>query len=94
MKDHYNLDFNAFIFYSTRGSAFLTCTQGFLHVKSKQILEYHPDMLKEHLRGTDHTGFMYPRLEAFNFLWIAMASFINRNFEIMSFLNSNLSYKE
>ncbi|KAH7570990.1 hypothetical protein JRO89_XS05G0235000 [Xanthoceras sorbifolium] len=26
----------------------------------REILEYHPDMLKEHLHGTDHTGFMYP----------------------------------
>lgn len=29
--------------------------------KSKQILEYHPQMLQEYLRGADQTSFMYPR---------------------------------
>lgn len=27
----------------------------------REILEYHPKMLKEFLDGTDSTGFMYPR---------------------------------
>lgn len=27
----------------------------------KQILEYHPQMLQEYLRGGDQTSFMYPR---------------------------------
>lgn len=31
-------------------------------LKSKQILEYHPQMLQEYLRGGDQTSFMYPRL--------------------------------
>lgn len=32
-------------------------------VSSKQILEYHPQMLQEYLRGGEQTsGFMYPRL--------------------------------
>ncbi|KAF2305519.1 hypothetical protein GH714_006162 [Hevea brasiliensis] len=26
----------------------------------REILEYHPEMLKEYLRGTDHTHFVYP----------------------------------
>ena len=30
---------------------------------SEQILEYHPQMLQEYLRGGDQTSFMYPRLE-------------------------------
>lgn len=29
--------------------------------KIKQILEYHPQMLQEYLRGADQTSFMYPR---------------------------------
>lgn len=32
------------------------------YLKSKQILEYHPQMLQEYLRGADQTSFMYPRL--------------------------------
>ncbi|KAG5608329.1 hypothetical protein H5410_019610 [Solanum commersonii] len=28
----------------------------------REILEYHPQMLQEHLHGTDHTHFMYPRV--------------------------------
>lgn len=28
----------------------------------REILEYHPQMLQEHLRGGDQTSFMYPRL--------------------------------
>lgn len=28
-----------------------------------QILEYHPQMLQEYLRGGDQTSFMYPRYE-------------------------------
>ena len=27
----------------------------------REILEYHPKMLKEHLEGAEPTGFMYPR---------------------------------
>lgn len=27
----------------------------------REILEYHPKMLKEHLDGEEPTGFMYPR---------------------------------
>jgi hypothetical protein len=27
----------------------------------REILEYHPKMLKEHLDGSEPTGFMYPR---------------------------------
>lgn len=27
----------------------------------REILEYHPQMLKEYLNGTDRTNFMYPR---------------------------------
>lgn len=27
----------------------------------REILEYHPNMLKEFLEGTESTGFMYPR---------------------------------
>lgn len=27
----------------------------------REILEYHPKMLKEHLEGAEPTGYMYPR---------------------------------
>lgn len=42
------------------GSSFFTYN-GF-SLKSKQILEYHPQMLQEYLRGGEQTSFMYPRL--------------------------------
>lgn len=31
----------------------------------REILEYHPKMLKEFLKGTESTGFMYPRYPSF-----------------------------
>lgn len=30
-------------------------------IQFEQILEYHPQMLREYLEGVDHTHFMYPR---------------------------------
>ena len=35
----------------------------FILFESKQILEYHPQMLQEYLQGTDLTSFMYPRFD-------------------------------
>lgn len=34
----------------------------FYFILSTQILEYHPQMLQEYLRGGEQTSFMYPRL--------------------------------
>lgn len=36
-----------------------------IFLKSKQILEYHPQMLQEYLRGGDQTSFMYPRWDKY-----------------------------
>lgn len=36
-----------------------------MFLKSKQILEYHPQMLQEYLRGGEQTSFMYPRCDIF-----------------------------
>ena len=44
----------------------------------REILEYHPIMLKEFLHGAEPTGFMYPRcshLELLNYLLCIIMSF-------------------
>ena len=40
----------------------------------REILEYHPKMLKEFLEGAEPTGFMYPRYYAFKFILFSFFS--------------------
>ena len=47
---------DSYCFYSTCIHRFNCCSY-----KNLQILEYHPQMLQEYLRGGEQTSFMYPR---------------------------------
>jgi hypothetical protein len=50
-----------------------------------QILEYHPQMLKEYLSGTDQANFMYPRYSTMTFVLLTVNVFA-KVLEVSNFL--------